>query len=72
MKQVIKIILGLFPILLFSTIVSFGAETFGPEKFTRSDGAPDVYTRSFGTIPGPGKIVVRNGEYNGEKVQRYF
>ena len=67
MKQSIKTIFGeLLFILLFAN-VAMGVETFGPKKYIRSDGVKDVYTESFKTISGPGKIIVRNGEYNGQK-----
>ncbi len=67
MKQSIKIIPGMFLVLLLYANFAFAVETFGPKKYIRSDGAPNVYTETFVTTAGPGKIIVRNGDYNGEK-----
>jgi hypothetical protein len=67
MRQPPKIFLCLFLVFFIFTSKLFGVEIFGPEKFIRSDGNPDVYSRTFETTAGPGKLMVRNGENDGEK-----
>jgi len=57
----------LFVGILFTT--SFAAEVtlFGPEKYERQDGDPDVYTDIFSATAGEGMLIVKNGEPSGEK-----
>lgn len=52
--------------IFFST--SFAAEgtLFGPNKYLRTSGAPNVYTDTFSAITGEGRLIVKNGSWDGE------
>ena len=67
MKQSIKTGFGVVLTLFLYANFAMGVQTFGPKKYSRSDGSPNVYTDAFKTIAGIGKLIVRNGEYNGQK-----
>ncbi len=38
----------------------------GPKKYERTSGAPNVYTDTFSTLAGLGKLIVKNGTMNGD------
>ncbi len=48
--------------LLVTASSSFGTTLFGPTRYDRTTGAPNVYTDSFTATAGGGRLVIRNGD----------
>ena len=53
---------GLFVSTSFACVETTKVTLFGPNKYVRTKGQPNVYTDSFPGIPGKGKLIVRNGD----------
>ncbi len=47
---------------------SYAAEmtVFGPTQYVRTTGAPDIYDDTFSAIPKEGKLIVKNGQSDGD------
>lgn len=65
MKKLVSITLFLVMGLFIGE--SFGAEVtlFGPNQYLRTTGKPNLYTDTFPGIDGQGKLILKNGDTNG-------
>lgn len=62
-----NVLLTIFMFFVLFTGNSFAVEVmiWGPNKYLRTSGAPNIYSDTFSTIPGQGKLVVKNGTIGG-------
>ena len=63
-----SVILTICLLLGVSVSTSFGVEVtvLGPNQYLRTTGAPDLYTDTFSAIPGEGRLIIKNGDEDGE------
>ncbi|MBN2179211.1 MAG: hypothetical protein JW743_07250 [Deltaproteobacteria bacterium] len=64
------ILLVLFVLLLGLLVAESSAvevSVFGPVRYVRTEGAKDVYRGEFSANPGDGKLIVKNGNYCGDR-----
>ncbi len=66
MKKAVAIGL-MFLGILAGTAAADEVTLFGPQKYTRNSGAPDLFSDTFKAYPGIGRMVVKNGNQIGEK-----
>jgi hypothetical protein len=63
---IVASLLGLFVSTSFACDKSTEITLFGPNKYLRTKGEPNVYTGLFPGIPGKGKLIVKNGDKDGD------
>ncbi|MBW1644417.1 MAG: tandem-95 repeat protein, partial [Deltaproteobacteria bacterium] len=66
MKKTILVSLCMLLCIFVSTSFAVDVNVFGPNKYLRTSGAPNVYTDTFSAIAGEGRLIVKNGSWDGE------
>ena len=65
MKKIVFITLCLIIGLFVSTTFAVEVIVFGPNQYLRTTGAPNVFTDTFSAIPKEGKLIINNGDEDG-------
>ncbi len=61
MKKSVLLTIFIFFVLFVGKSFAVEVRIWGPNKYSRTSGAPNIYIDSFSTMPGQGKLVVKNG-----------
>jgi len=67
MKKSVVISLFLLLSLFIGTASAVEVTLFGPKQYVRTSGSPDVFADTFRGVPGQGTLIVKNGNYNGDR-----
>ena len=65
MKTATQIALYLLLLLFVNTLSAAEIEVFGPKQYLRAAGSPNLYSNSFKAAPKEGRLVLKNGNYDG-------
>lgn len=65
MKKQVFITLFLLLGVLIDQSLAVEVTLFGPNQYLRTTGKPNVYSDTFPGIPGQGKLIIKNGDANG-------
>ncbi len=67
MKKTMMITLCILLSLFLGTASAVEVTMFGPNQYLRTTGSPDVYTDTFSGVAGEGTLIVKNGEWDGDR-----
>jgi RHS repeat-associated protein len=65
MKNITLMALALVYFLSVDSAFAAEATIFGPKQYVRTSGSPDVFGDTFVGVPGKGRLIVKNGNYDG-------
>jgi len=65
MKKIVFVTVCLLIGLFVSTTFAVEVIVFGPNQYLRTTGAPNVFTDTFSAIPKEGKLIINNGDEDG-------
>ena len=66
MKKTILVSLCILFCIFVSTTFAAEVTLLGPNQYLRTSGAPNAYTDTFSAITGEGRLIVKNGSWDGE------